>query len=80
MSLDFKSPIISHNGYINEKVIIEKGDKLRAYFNSDVHISRKIFSIYMELIQNIFYYSCEKTEVNEQSYSVGSIEIVYDRN
>jgi len=80
MSLNVKSSIISHSGYINEKIIIEKGDQLRTFFNSDIHKSRKIFSIYMELIQNIFYYSCEKTNVNGQSCSVGSIDVEYDNN
>jgi len=71
-----ESIVISHEGLITEQVIIKKGEKIREYFKKDINLSRKVFSVYMELIQNIFYYSCEKREVNGNYYGIGKIEIV----
>ena len=72
--------IVSHTGYINDKVIAEKGELIREIFNDNIHLSRKIFSIYMELIQNIYYYSSEKTVLNNKKYSVGSVRIIKENS
>ncbi len=70
-----ESILISHKGLINERIITQKGEEIRALFKDDIYLSRKIFSVYMELIQNIFYYSCEKEEIGGKSFGVGSIQI-----
>lgn len=72
--------IVSHSGVINEKVISEKGGLIREIFKENIYLSRKIFSIYMELIQNIYYYSSEKVELNGKAYSVGSVKVIKNKS
>ena len=75
-----KALLVHHNGVINENIITSKGNEIREIFRDDIFLSRKIFSIYMELIQNIFYYSCEKAEINGHVYGVGGIQISKEGN
>jgi len=74
-----KTILVYHNGIVNEQIITNKGNEIRALFKEDNYLSRKIFFIYMELIQNIFYYSCDKIQINGISYGIGGISVTKEQ-
>jgi hypothetical protein len=65
--------MICYRGPVSDIILREISKDIRAKFSDNVQISRKIFAIYMELAQNILYYSSEKINISERKDSVGTI-------
>ncbi len=70
-----KSVLISYKGPVSDVILAEISKDIRSKFSNDPKASRKIFAIFMELAQNILYYSAEKTLFNNRHDSIGSILI-----
>ncbi len=65
--------MICYRGPVSDIILREISKDIRAKFSHDVQVSRKIFAIYMELAQNILYYSSEKINLNQRQDSIGTI-------
>jgi hypothetical protein len=65
--------MICYRGPVSDVILREISKDIRAKFSTNLDISRKIFAIYMELAQNILYYSSEKINIGVRKDSVGAI-------
>lgn len=65
--------LICYRGPVTDVILREISKDIRAKFSYSVQVSRKIFAIYMELAQNILYYSSEKIHINDRKDSIGTI-------
>ncbi|MCU0447908.1 MAG: SiaB family protein kinase [Microscillaceae bacterium] len=65
--------LICYRGPVSDVILREISKDIRAKFSENVQVSRKIFAIYMELAQNILYYSSEKIMMSSRQDSVGTI-------
>ncbi|MCS6821738.1 MAG: SiaB family protein kinase [Microscillaceae bacterium] len=72
--------LISYKGPISDIILAEISRDIRNKFASNPQVSRKLFSIYMELAQNILYYSAEKISFAGRKDSVGIIIITEYKN
>ncbi|WP_020526323.1 SiaB family protein kinase [Flexithrix dorotheae] len=69
------SKVVFHSGVIDELVISHLGDQIRERFADAPKTNRKLFSIFMELTQNIFFYSAEKITDSDSEKRIGSVSI-----
>jgi Family of unknown function (DUF6272) len=67
------SVVICYRGPVSDVILREISKDIRAKFSDNIKLSRKIFAIYMELAQNILYYSSEKINLNDRKDSIGTI-------
>jgi hypothetical protein len=65
--------MICYRGPVSDVILREISKDIRAKFADNAQVSRKIFAIYMELAQNILYYSSEKINLNNRQDSIGTI-------
>jgi len=75
MKLDRKT-IISYKGPIDLEILSFFGKMIKSIFpNGDNNVSSKIHKIFVELVQNIAYYSAEKQTGFKEETGAGSFEI-----
>jgi hypothetical protein len=67
------SVLICYRGPVSDVILREISKDIRAKFSENIQVSRKIFAIYMDLAQNILYYSSEKIVMSSRQDSVGTI-------
>jgi hypothetical protein len=70
-----KHVLISYKGPVTDVIMAEISRDIRSKFSDNQKASRKLFSIFMELAQNILYYSAEKVHFGDNQDSVGTILI-----
>ena len=70
-----KGVLISYKGPVTDIIMSEISRDIRTKFTENPKASRKIFAIFMELSQNILYYSSEKVHFGNNNDSVGTILI-----
>ncbi|PID89569.1 MAG: hypothetical protein CSA05_01545 [Bacteroidia bacterium] len=69
--------LVSYKGPFDKHVLTAVGNYIKKVMETNPKVSKKIFKIFIELAQNIAYYSSEKNKLgNEQEAGVGSIVIV----
>ncbi|NJM15085.1 MAG: hypothetical protein HC896_06665 [Bacteroidales bacterium] len=67
---------VSYKGPFDSKVLALLGDYINVILGKDPEASRKIFKIFMELAQNISFYSAEITKlIDARNVGVGSLLI-----
>lgn len=59
--------LICYKGPFLERVLTLMGEKINLLFNDDPRLNKKIFSIFIELAQNIAYYSEERHNKSSDS-------------
>lgn len=67
--------LISYKGPVTDVLLAEISRDIRDKFSDNPKISKKLFSVFIELAQNILYYSCEKISFGERNDSIGTILI-----
>ncbi|NJL12838.1 MAG: hypothetical protein HC913_07475 [Microscillaceae bacterium] len=67
--------LISYKGPVTEIILSEISRDIRNKFADNPKTSKKLFSIFIELAQNILYYSSEKINYGDHHDSVGTILI-----
>ena len=67
--------LISYKGPVTDVIMAEISKDIRDKFAENPRISRKLFAIFMELAQNILYYSAEKTTIGSDKGGIGTILI-----
>ncbi|MCU0443582.1 MAG: SiaB family protein kinase [Microscillaceae bacterium] len=70
-----KNVLISYKGPVTDVIMAEISRDIRNKFSENPKVSRKVFAIFIELAQNILYYSAEKIRFGEHNDSVGTILI-----
>lgn len=64
--------ILTFKGALSQEILVEMGQLIRNHLSFSKKI-KKIFSVFIELSQNIMYYSAEKEIVNNKQIGVGII-------
>jgi hypothetical protein len=70
---------IQFKGALSQEILLLMGDLINANRNVNIEI-RKIFSIFVELSQNIMHYSSETEMVNGKEIGIGIIIFTEDKN
>ncbi len=70
-----KEVLLSYKGPVTEVIMAEISRDIRTKLESNPTASRRLFSVFMELAQNILYYSAEKVTFSNRNDSVGIILI-----
>ncbi len=73
--------VLSYKGPFDKKSLSVFGGYIRTLISHNQRISKKLFSIFIEIAQNISYYSAEKNELIENSKSgIGGLIIINSGN
>ncbi len=67
--------LISYKGPFGGNILVLIGDYIKNIIKQDKKSSRKIFTIFIELAQNIAYYSNEKKQLSNKEEGVGILII-----
>lgn len=65
--------LVSYKGPVTSTIMSEISRDIREKLATDPKTGRKVFAVFMELAQNILYYSVEKVQFGDHSDSVGII-------
>ena len=65
--------VLTYKGPFLEEILSKLGDIVRDTFTSDVVMSRKLLSVFIELAQNVYYYSAETVKMGDKEYGIGSV-------
>jgi hypothetical protein len=68
-----RSIILSYKGPLTDVILAEIGKDIRSKFTENPTVKRKMFAVFMELAQNILYYSADKLIFNSKEDGVGII-------
>ncbi|MBX2843818.1 MAG: SiaB family protein kinase [Flammeovirgaceae bacterium] len=68
-----ESILISYKGPVTPVIMAEISSDIREKLAENPTASRKVFSVFMELAQNILYYSAEKVSFSDRRDSVGML-------
>ncbi len=63
--------LIAYKGSVTHLVLGEISQTVRQYLTANPQINRKLFSIFIELAQNIAYYSYERNYIGAEQYGSG---------
>ena len=75
-SSDSKDLLISYKGPFLEDILSKLSEIIRESFTSDVVLSRKLLSVFLEMAQNVYFYSSESINIGEKKYGIGSVMVV----
>ncbi len=75
-----KNVLIFYKGPVTAVILAEISSDIRNKFSEDAKTSRKVFSVFMELAQNVLYYSAERVSFNGRKDSVGTILLTEDED
>jgi hypothetical protein len=67
--------LISYKGPVTDIILSEISKDIRDKFGSNPNISKKLFAVFIELAQNILYYSSEKIHFADKKDSIGTLLI-----
>lgn len=70
--------LISYKGPMSDVIIHEISKEIQARLAEDPKSGKKVYAIFMELAQNIFFYSSESTILGGKTYRIGSIVLSQD--
>jgi len=75
-STDSKDLLISYKGPFLEDILAKLSEIIRDTFTSDTVLSRKLLSVFIEMAQNVYFYSSESISVGEKNYGIGSVMVI----
>jgi len=75
-STDSKDLLISYKGPFLEDILAKLSEIIRESFTNDQVLSRKLLAVFLEMAQNVYFYSSETIELGEKSYGIGSVMVV----
>lgn len=68
--------LITYSGPFDKFIIFQLGNKIKKLTKERPTISKKIFKIFIELAQNVAYYSAERSQISDEAHTgVGSLVI-----
>ena len=65
--------VLTYKGPFLEEILSKLSDIVRDTFTEDVVMSRKLLSVFIELAQNVYYYSAETVKMGMKEYGIGSV-------
>ncbi len=63
--------LVFYKGAFDEKVISEVSQSIRRFLVDSSVVSKKLFSVFIELAQNIAFYSAERNIINNRTHGSG---------
>ncbi|MEM9982304.1 MAG: SiaB family protein kinase [Bacteroidota bacterium] len=78
LNLNNHDIIVSYKGPMSDVIIHEISKDIQNKVIEDPKAGKKVYSIFMELAQNIFFYSGEVTQFGDKAYRIGSIVLSQD--
>lgn len=73
--------LLSYKGPWNDHIVFSMGNYIKVIVKDNVSISKKIFKIFMELAQNVSFYSAEYNKLEEdKKVGIGSLVILEQNN
>ncbi len=75
-----KGVLLSYKGPVTEVIMAEISRDIRDKLSSNPSASRKLFAVFMELAQNILFYSAERITFANRNDSVGILLITENEN
>lgn len=79
-NLSDRDILVSYKGPMSDVIIYEISKELQNKLAQDPKSGKKVYSIFMELAQNIFFYSAETSKIGDKEYRVGTIVITEDED
>lgn len=73
-----KNVQLFYKGIFDKNILAAIGSYIKSIISNNPKISKKLFSIFIELAQNIAYYSAEKTVYEGKKVGIGSVLITED--
>lgn len=70
--------LLSYKGPLSDKLLSEFIRDVRGKFQSDKKVGKKVFAVFMEVAQNVLYYSKEENIFENKRDKVGTIVILRD--
>lgn len=78
LNLNNHDIIVSYKGPMSDVIIHEISKDVQNKLIEDPKAGKKVYAIFIELAQNIFFYSAEVTQFGEKAFRIGSIVISQD--
>jgi hypothetical protein len=75
-STDSKDLLISYKGPFLEDILSKLSEIIRESFTTDTVLSRKLLAVFLEMAQNVYFYSAESIELGAKSYGIGSVMVI----
>jgi hypothetical protein len=75
-STESKDLLISYKGPFLEDILGKLSEIVRESFTTDPVLSRKLIAIFLEMAQNVYFYSSESVDVGDKIYGIGSVMVV----
>ena len=73
--------LLSYKGPWNDHVVFSMGNYIKVIVKDNASVSKKIFKIFMELAQNVSFYSAEYNKLDEKKkIGIGSLVILEENN
>ncbi|MDX2197112.1 MAG: SiaB family protein kinase [Cytophagales bacterium] len=72
--------VLSYKGPFLEEILAKLSDIIRETFTQDPVISRKLLSIFIEMAQNVYYYSGESIPLAGKEYGIGYVIVSQEPN
>ncbi len=80
LNLNDSDVIMSYKGPMSDVIINEISKDIQFKLIEDPKAGKKVYAIFMELAQNIFFYSSEVTKFGEKPYRIGSVVLNEDED
>lgn len=65
--------VLSYKGPFLDEILSKLSDIIRETFTQDPVLSRKLLAIFIEMAQNVYYYSGENISISDKKYGVGYV-------
>ena len=73
-----KDLLISYKVPFLEDILSKLSEIIRETFTSDIVMSRRLLSVFLEMAQNVYFYSAESKEMGEKKYGIGSVMVIQE--
>jgi Family of unknown function (DUF6272) len=80
LNLNDTEVMMSYKGPMSDVIIYELSKDVQDKLIEDPKAGKKVYSIFMELAQNVFFYSSETTHFADKTYRIGSIVLTQDED
>ena len=68
--------VISYKGPFLEGILSKMSEMIRESFTIDYVLKRKSVSVFLELAQNVYYYSTDTVLINNKEFGIGAVMII----
>ena len=77
---DKNDMVVSYKGPFLDGVLAKLSEIIRESFSENIVISRKSLAVFLEMAQNVYYYSSETIIINNKSFGIGAMIVTRKGN